>query len=96
MATYRLLNDFYSGGVYSYAGDIITTPDNFIPSAAMDPLDTPAVNAFWRAGPQITPLVRQQWSTVAVNPPVTAWRQLPGGNRWQLTGLGSSLPPIGI
>jgi hypothetical protein len=96
MATYRLLSDFYNNGAYSLAGDIITMPDNFVPSAAMDPLDTPGVNALHAAGPQTAGLIRQQWVGVPVNPPVTYWKKIPGGRMWQLSGLGANLPPIGF
>jgi hypothetical protein len=104
MAQYRFLQDCYVGTAYVNAGDVASTADvggalpaNFIPPAAVDPLDTPAVNAFYAQGPQTMPLlVRQQWSTIPVNVPVTYWKQIPGGKLWQLTGLGAGLPPIGM
>jgi hypothetical protein len=102
MAQYRTLVDVYLGGQHILAGTTLTTADNFVPSAAFDPLDTPALNAFYAAGPQPTPLVRQQWSTVAVTPAVTYWKatSLPaapgasGRTSWQLTGLGANLPAL--
>jgi len=102
MAQYRALQDLYLNGAYVSAGDIITLPNNFVPSAALDPLDASALSAFYAAGPQATPLVRQQWSTVAVTPAVTYWRatSLPavpgasGATSWQLTRLGANLPAI--
>jgi hypothetical protein len=96
MARYRWLQDGHVGDAYYHAGDIMQAADNWLPPAAVDPIDTAAVNAFYSAGPQTFPiLIRQQWSTVPVSPPVTYWRQIPGGSQWQLTGLGAGLPPIG-
>ena len=102
MAQYRTLVDVYMGGQHILAGTTLTMPDNFVPSAAFDPLDTPALNAFYAVGPAPPPLVRQQWSTQAVAPAVTYWKPtslpaLPGASgltSWQLTGLGEGLPPI--
>jgi hypothetical protein len=102
MAQYRFLQDCYVGTAYFNAGDIASTADvggllpaNFIPPAAVDPLDTAAVNAFYNAGPQTFPiLIRQQWSTIPVNSPATYWKQ--SGSQWQLTGVGAGLPPIGM
>jgi hypothetical protein len=105
MARYRWLQDGYVNGAYFSAGDVASTADvggslpaNFVPSAALDPLDASAVAALYAARPQIMPmLVRQQWNGVPVSPPVTYWRQLPGpGNFWALTGLGANLPAIGL
>jgi hypothetical protein len=104
MSTYRLLQDhFLPGGAYALAGSIVSTVDvggtlpNGWVSNAVDPLDASALQAFWAAGPQITPLVRQQWTNVPVLGPVTYWRPVPGStNQWQLTGLGAGLAPIGI
>jgi hypothetical protein len=102
MAQYRLLQDCYIGIAYYYAGDTITLPNTFIPPGAVDPLDASALSAFYAAGPQAPPLVRQQWSMIPVSPPVTYWRatSLPavpgasGATSWQLTGLGANLPAI--
>jgi len=101
VATYRTLVDVYIGGAHILAGTTITTADNFVPSAAYDPLDTPAVNQFYAQGPRATPLARTQWSTQFVAPAVTYWKPTPlppaapgGGSltSWQLVGLGSNLP----
>jgi hypothetical protein len=104
MAQYRFLTDhMLPGGGYVQAGTTLSTvdvggtlPTNWVPSNAVDPLDSPAVNAFYARGPQITPLIRGQWSDVFVAAPKTYWKQIPATNQWQLTGLGSALPPIGI
>ena len=96
MARYRWLQDGHTNGAYYHAGDIMQAADDWVPSAAVDPLDAAAVRALYSAGPQTMPLlVRQQWSTQPVSPPVTYWQQIPGGKLWQLTGLGAGLPPIG-
>jgi hypothetical protein len=103
MARYRWLQDGNVNGFYFNAGDIAATADaggtlpvNWVPPAAVDPIDTAAVNAFYNAGPQtFSILIRQQWSTAPVSPPVTYWQQISGGKLWQLTGLGAGLPPIG-
>jgi hypothetical protein len=102
MATYRTLSDIYIGGGVILAGSTLSTqdvggslPTNWVPPGAVDPLDTPAVNAFYAAGVQPPPLVRQQWSTIPVSLPVTYWRRTGNGYFWQLTGpLGSSYAPI--
>ena len=105
MSQYRFLQDAYVGTQYFLAGTTAATADvaggtlpiGWTPSVCVDPLDTPAVNAFYAQGPQTFPiLIRQQWSTQPVSPPVTYWRQIPGGRMWQLTGLGAGLPPIGM
>jgi hypothetical protein len=97
MARYRWLQDGYVNGAYYHAGDIMQTADDWVPSAALDPLDTAAVTALYNAGPQTMPLlIRQQWSHAPVSPPLTYWKQIPGTNKWQLTGLGSGYPSISM
>ena len=108
MSQYRFLQDAYIGTQYYLAGTTATTADipggtlpiDWVPGPYVDPLDTAAVNAFYAAvGPNIPVyqvLVRPQWSTIPVFSPTTYWRQLPYGQRWQLTGLGAGLPPIGV
>jgi hypothetical protein len=113
MAQYRFLTDHYIGTTYILAGTTASTADaigggtlpiNFRPSGNCEPLDTPAVNAFYAQGPQLLGLVRPQWATIPVNAPVTYWRGTPlpavpganAGTSWQLTGLGANLPAIVI
>jgi hypothetical protein len=95
MAQYRFLQDAYIDRYYQ-AGDVASTSDvggtlpaNFIPPAAVDPLDQSAVNAFHAAGPQ-------QLGAVRVGLPKTYWVGTPLGavTKFQLTGLGANLPPI--
>jgi hypothetical protein len=77
MSAYRFLQDAYIGTQYFQAGTTASTADvaggtlpiGWKPGVCVDPLDTPAVNAFYAIGPQTAPiLVRQQWSTQAVVP----------------------------
>ena len=37
---------------------------NFQPTGACDPLDAPAVAAFYAMGPQLRALIRQQWTGI--------------------------------
>jgi len=68
MSTYRLLADHYINNQLLPAGTTQTTADipggllpaNWQPSNAVEPLDTPAVNAFYAAGPQLLGLLRGQ------------------------------------
>ena len=105
MSTYRLLADHYINNQLLPAGTTQTTADipggllpaNWQPSNAVEPLDTPAVNAFYAAGPQLLGLLRGQFGFIA--PPVTYWQWsvINAGTsyrRWTLTGLGAGLAPI--
>jgi hypothetical protein len=107
MATYRMLSDHSIGGQYYPAGttastaDVIggTLPLNWTPSGSVDPLDAPALAAFFAVGPQV-PLnpVRTQFTGINVVPATTAWLPVPGtGNPtrfYRLGGLGAALPPV--
>jgi hypothetical protein len=95
MAQYRALQDCYLAGAYYLAGDTITLSNNFIPPGAVDPLDAPAVTAFFNAGPQLCGLIRPQWSGQVVGPPVTRWVPGPGAYQWSLTGLGAGMVTSG-
>jgi hypothetical protein len=102
MSQYRFLQDASVGQLYYEAGTIASTadvggtlPSGWKPNGDVDPLDTAAVNAFWAMGPQPLGLVRAQFSTQAVNPPVTAWIATPGPvTSWRLTGLGAGLGAV--
>jgi hypothetical protein len=96
MAQYRALQDCYFGGAYITAGDTVTLPNSFVPPGALDPLDSAAVTAFFNAGPQLCGLIRAQWATQFVAPPVTRWVSGPGSNQVQLTGLGSGMVTSGL
>ena len=71
-------------------------PTEWIPSGNVEPMDAAATTAFWNAGVQLPGRVQQQWTGIGVPPPATRWvalgqRGAPG--LYQLSGLGSSLPP---
>jgi hypothetical protein len=94
MARYRILSPIFDGGSRYEAGQVVDMPSTFIPSGACEPLDAEAVQAFWNAGPQLCPLVRQQWENLLVTRyPATHWHQVdPKDNTmWKLTGLGAAL-----
>lgn len=100
-AQYRLLQPHYIGNRYIDQLSIITEgfeiPINWIPTLAVDPLNTPAVQAFWNAGPRV-----QDWNTfnefglenfisTPQVKPATYWVQNSPGV-WTLTGLGVFMP----
>jgi hypothetical protein len=85
---FRFLQDHWVEGARIIpAGAVEDLPLSFQPSGAMEPLDQDALSAFYRAGVQL-PRVH-----LTVNPPITAWRQIPGTKTYQLTGLGAGLEP---
>jgi hypothetical protein len=80
MSAYRFLQDHSISGAYYQAGTVASTADvggtlpvNFQPTGACEPLDAPAVAAFYAMGPQLRALIRQQWVGLAVAKPVTYW-----------------------
>lgn len=95
MALYRLLAAHSINGMYFEAGSIAETADlggqlpaDWVPSPNCEPLDTPAVNAFYAAGPSGRGGGGQTYwlaSSVPDNPSVMAWT---------LTGLGLGMPPV--
>lgn len=113
-ASYRLLEDHWLSDQLVAAGTTITEGDGvcpvgWVPTGNVDPLNTDATNAFYNAGPQLLGLVRQQFVSQMVNPPITYWIIVGGFGKgfnpgfmvgpplWQLTGLGSNVstyPPI--
>ena len=103
MAQYRMLQDhFDANGRYYQAGTIASTqdaggtlPTGWTPTGQVDPLDTPAVNAFYAAGPQLNGPIKTQWSALSVAAPVTRWVERVNPNPYReyvLTGLGAGLP----
>jgi hypothetical protein len=100
MAQYKFLQDVYVDRLYP-AGTIASTadvggtlPSSFLPPAAVDPLDSAAVTAFYAQGPQqVIGPIRAQFSTQGVSGPVTYWTGLPGST-FSLTGLGVAFAPI--
>jgi hypothetical protein len=107
MSQYRFLSDHWIGGQYYPAGTTASTADviggslpvGWVPSGAVDPIDAPALAAFFNAGPQgpLNP-VRTQFTGIDVVPPITAWKPVAGTatptRTYRLTGLGAALPPV--
>jgi hypothetical protein len=97
MATYFALADIIGpGGSYITAGQTFTDANapGWIPATPMlDPLDAPAVQAYWAVGPQLPGLIRTQFVGNSVRQPITYWipnpnPTLPGnpGREYVLTG----------
>ena len=82
MSAYRFLQDHSISGAYYQAGTVASTADvggtlpvNFQPTGACEPLDAPAVAAFYAMGPQLRALIRQQWTGIPWPDPLpTGWR----------------------
>jgi hypothetical protein len=106
LGQYRLLEPHYfAASGWRPAGAIVIegadVPIGWVPTLAVDPLNNPAVNAFYNAGPRSNAYEDlNMWArgTPQDGPmilsPVTFWIQ--SGNAYSLTGLGSGFPPIGI
>jgi hypothetical protein len=106
LAMYRLLEPHYLSGVYYAAGSIVKEgfqiPISWVPTLAVDPLNSFAVQNFYNAGPRsLSNEDLNQWARGNpqgqigfVAPPVTFW-QASSGNLYRLTGLGASFPPVG-
>ena len=102
-AQYMLLRSHYIGGAELPPGTIITEGidvlSNWIPTLAVDPLNTAAVNDFWAAGPKDNGQESLNWwADTARIKPVTYWTTFGSPiSYWNLTGLGAALPwlPIG-
>ena len=101
-ASYRLLEPHYLRGDVWYDVDTVVVegtqiPFGWVPTLAVDPLNSTAATDFYNAGPRATAswenlneydnLFRSRFR------PQTFWRQV--GNVYLLTGLGSGFPPVG-
>jgi hypothetical protein len=114
-AQYRVIqphwinNNYYDVGTVLTEGSLYTSgelPSNWVPTLAVDPLNTRAVDAFYAAGPRhisyddLARWANSQWVNVAPSTlvvPVTYW--VKRGNQFFLTGLGSDqtkYPPISV
>ena len=101
MSTYRFLADHYTEAGFVQAGSVASTadvggilPTGWQPTGAVDPLDAPAVAAFYAMGPQVGWPIRQQWAGIGVSPAVTRWiSSNPDSREFVLTGLGAGLAP---
>jgi hypothetical protein len=100
MSQYRFMSAHFIGNRYYAAGETASTRDviggslplNWPPTPASEPLDAPAVAAFYAAGP---------WSESQIDlfvaPPATYFAPVPGtatpDRRYKLTGaLAAALP----
>jgi hypothetical protein len=107
MSRYRFLSDHWIGGQYFPAGTIASTADviagtlpvGWTPSGSVDPIDAPALAAFYAVGPQFpgNP-IRTQFTGIDVVPAITSWSPVPGTSnptrQYRLGGLGAALPPV--
>ncbi len=109
MSTYRMLEDHWVNNQYLVAGTVQTTADvggllpaNWIPTPNVDPLDTPAVNAFYAVGPvrPVTPIATPvtYWTLLATQSDFDPADFSPAdfftfsqSNSWVLTGLGANI-----
>lgn len=82
---------WYPGGTVVTEGKEI--PVGWVPTFAVDPLNTVAVQNFWQAGPFVdAEYSRDYYPWVPVQKAVTRWVQIAGKpGYYQLTGLGASL-----
>lgn len=97
-AQYRLITPHTIGATF-YDQDTIVTegfelPINWVPSLAVDPLNSPAVDAFYAAGPRSVRLPDEfAWQRRVMTAPITYWLLTPP-NKYTLTGLGVAKAPI--
>lgn len=104
---YKCLVPHYIGGTFYEARSILIEgrdiPFGWVPTLGVDPLNTPALLAFYKAGPR--PSNPYQWEsnyqnyvpssiTSAIPKPITYWVPVSPG-LWALTGIGTLLPPRG-
>lgn len=101
MSQYRMLEDHYINGNFMQVGTIQTTvdvggllPTGWVPTPNVEPLDAPAIAAFYAAGPKTQGLIRQVWQAFTVNKPAVYWTQLTPG-LWTLVGSGLPAVPGG-
>jgi hypothetical protein len=108
-ASYFLLQPHYINDVYLQAWTTVTEgreiPVGWVPTLMVDPLNAPAVAAFYAAGPRPGyPGPGYDWQawqrTTAQRPSAiersnTYWVESPPG-MFKLTGLGAGLPPVGV
>lgn len=81
----------------------VEVPLGWVPTMEVDPLNSPAVDAFYAAGPRsVENQLLQGWKQPVPSNlgtvwfrPVTFWVQI-GPNTWKLTGLGAAKPPISV
>ena len=106
-AIYRLLEPHYIGTAWYDVGTIVTEgveiPSfTWVPTLAVEPLNSQAVNYFYNAGPRdVASAVSWDLNVFdgkmnrLTTRTATFWKQVPGTGTFVLTGLGSSFPPRG-
>jgi hypothetical protein len=96
---YHFLSDHHINGVTHEAGSEHEMAPDWQPSGNVEPLNSAAVQAFHRAGPQHMSGVTQRWHGKRVKAPATYWVRTPQADnpsveRWHLAGpLGEGLAP---
>jgi hypothetical protein len=95
-AQYRLLRPHYFTSYYAVGTVInagVDVPSNWVPTLAVDPLNTAAVTAFYAAGPRDNCNEDlNYWSAAPSTQPTTYWYMSNGS--WLLSGLGASLAAV--
>jgi hypothetical protein len=108
-AQYRLLCPHYLNGIMLVADDIVTegtdVPNGWVPTLAVDPLNSDAVSAYYAAGPRDGGIFEDdpgpgRWGSwrngrLPPAPPTTFWQRVRGTNTYKLTGLGIGRLPVG-
>jgi hypothetical protein len=99
-AKYLLLVPHYLPTGYALAGETVTEgieiPFGWMPTAAVDPLNSQAIQAFWNAGP--SPVAGIEYSIdfypfISSQKPVVYWQPLGPPGSFILTGPGAALGP---
>src|SRR5215469_6741946 len=109
-ASYRLLCPHYIGGVWYAQNTVVAEgaglPFGWVPTLAVDPLNSEAVDAYYAAGPRNIAYEANPDFGGAYWPPVTGriqdvmpaaathWVKLTE-TLWRLTGLGANKPYVG-
>jgi hypothetical protein len=96
MVSYVLLVPHYIGGAELPAGTLVTEgvqiPVGWIPTLAVDPQDSVAIQNYWNAGPQDGAEPNRDFYPWVPLPATTYWVPVAGTQGyWQLTGTGASL-----
>jgi hypothetical protein len=99
-STYRLLEDHAIAGTVLPAGTTQSTADvggllpvGRVPTPNVDPLDAPALAAFYAQGRVLPGPIVTQFSTIGVSRPVTFWSRQ-GNGQYALGGLGAALARV--
>jgi hypothetical protein len=104
-ASYLLLVPHYLASGYAPAGTVVTEgreiPIGWVPTAAVDPLNAEAIQAYFNAGPQSVSSAeysrdyywsQRPWDELETRQPQVQWKAVPGHpGAYQLTGAGAAL-----